>query len=666
MKNFYIVFLLMTGVCFSQSGDLGSFDLGQTTSEEVKMTVYGKDSTAVGLVLLEKGNTYHDESGRNLNLITDYYVRIKIFKKEGFRKATITIPFHNKEKIKDIKGATYNFSDIGAMTTDLMKEEAIFTKKMNKNYSEVSFTLPNIKEGSVIEYHYSLHSPYYEYLNDWYFQSDIPKLESRYDSSILANWKYNIRLNGYLKLDIDNPTIKKQCVSIPGLGGGQCVKLSYAMYDIPSFKEERYLSSRENYISRIIFDLISFTGQEYKEQANSYSDSTTKEVVTKYTTTWKDAERKLKEDFLYNQVSKKKFFKKQLPEAILNEQSSLAKATKAFHFIQSHYSWNSKYYEENKLDLKSSFKEKVGGIRAINLSLYNALQVLNIESYVVVVSTRSNGFVTELFPVVKDFNYMVVKAIIDGKKYFLDASDKYLSFGQVRFNSLNGKVRVLNFKNGGEWDVIKQKEQSSVNTRLKLVLNDEGTLNGVMTKATKGLKASDKRERLDTRTEEQYLEEIESGNPYLEINEYKVEDQRNLNKPLKETFDIVMSDDSNTNENLRIFPFFDERIKENPFKLKERNYPVDFGEVFKYSYSLNLKIPEKYSIKSVPENSSFSLPGRAGLFMLKVQQKENEVNIFMRYSINKKRYNTAEYQKLKEFFNQIIKAQNSFIEISAN
>ncbi|MBL4604508.1 MAG: DUF3857 domain-containing protein [Flavobacteriaceae bacterium] len=666
MKKIYIVFLLMTGICFSQSGDLGSFKLGQTTIKEVKMKVYDKDSTAVAVVLLEKGNTYHDESGRNLNLITDYYVRIKILKKEGFAKATVTVPWYKKEKIKDLRGVTYSLSETGAMIANKMQEASVFRKKINKNFSEVRFTLPNIKVGSVIEYRYSLHSEYYENLNDWVFQSDIPKVESRYDSSILANWKYNIRLNGYLKLDIDNPSVKKLCVSIPGLGGGQCIKLSYAMFNVPAFKKEKHLSSRKNYTARLIFDLISFTGQEYKESANSYSQSTTKEVVKKYTNTWKDVDGFFKKDVFKSQLSKSKFLKKELPSKIINETNKYQQANLTFNFIQKHFNWNNYYWPKDKLNVKESYQEKTGSIVAINISLYNALQALDIESYVTILSTRGNGFVTELFPVINDFNYVIVKVIINGKRYFLDATDKYLGFGQVRFDCINGKVRVLDFKNGSYWDVIKLKEQSSVNTRLKLTLNDQGVFKGVMTTMSKGYSASDKRERLDTRTNEQYLEEIETVNPYLEINEYKVIDQGVLEKPLKESFDIEMFDDSNSNENLRIFPFFDERIKENPFKLKERKYPVDFGKIIKYSYSLNLKIPEKYTIKNVPKNTSFSLPGKAGLFMLKVQQKENEINIFMRYSINKKIFHAAEYQKLKEFFNQIITAQNSFIEISTN
>lgn len=666
MKKSCLLILLFTSFCFSQTRSLGSFKIGQTTIEEVKMKIYDKDSTAKAVVLLEKGNTYHDESGRNLNLITDHYVRIKILKKEGFDKATVTVPSSWEQKIKDIRGATYNLSSTGTMIASQMQESSIYTKKINKNYSEITFTLPNIKVGSVIEYRYSLHNPYKDYLNDWYFQSDIPKVESQYTSSILANWKYNIRLNGYLKLDVDNPTLIKQCANIPGFGGGQCIRLSYAMFNIPAFKEEKYMSSKKNFISRLIFDLLSFTSHEYKERTDSYSNSDTKEVVKKFTDTWKDAEKKLKDNFLDNQISKKSFFKKQLPKEILNERDPYKRATKAFKFIQKHFSWNSKYYEEDRIDVKSIFKEKVGGIRGINLSLYNTLQALDVESDVVVLSTRQNGMVTELYPVINDFNYMVVKATINGKSYFLDATDKYLDFGQVRFDCLNGKARVLDFKKGGYWDVVTSKEQSSVNTRLQLTLNEENVFKGVMTTTSRGYRASDKRRRLDTRSEEQYLEEIETENPYLEISNYTPTNQHILEKPLKESFELEIFDDSETYDYLRIIPFFDERIKENPFKLKERKYPVDFGTTSKYSYSLKLKVPEKYTIKSVPENSSFTLPGKAGLFMLKVQQKENEVNIFMRYSINKKKFYTAEYQKLKEFFNQIIKAQNSFIEISTN
>lgn len=661
MKKFLLILFLVAYNGYAQKND--SFKLGQTTEQELKMKVYENDPEAIGLVLLDKGNTYHDESGRNLNLISDFYERIKIFKKEAFKKATVKIRIFGDEKIKDIRAVTYNLAADGSIQTDEFQEKDVFTKDLGNEWKEVSFTLPNVKEGSVIEYRYSLHSPYYDGLDDWVFQSDIPKKESRYEAAILANWKYNVRIKGFLSLDEDNPSVVKQCVSIPGLGGGNCVKFSYAMYDVPAFQKEDYMTSERNFISRLIFDLISFTSQEYKENANSYSQSTTRTKVKKYTSTWKDADKELKDRFLNNQTSKKSYFKKQLPAEITNEADPLKKTQKAFKYIQNHFNWDGKYFSGEKMNVKKGFDEKSGGIDIINLSLYNTLQALGIESYPVVLATREKGIPTDLFPVINDFNYIIVKAVINGKSYFLDATDKFLAFGQVHFRCLNGKVRVLDFKKGSYWEGIRMNQASSIGTKLNLKLTEENAFVGKMTITQRGYKASSKREELTTMSNEQYLEKMESQNVYLEVKDHKVKNRGDLDKALIEEFDVEFFDDSETYDNIRINPFFDERVTQNPLKLKERKYPVDFGIPSRYTYNLSLEIPEKYAVKKIPEDIRFVLPNQGGLFMMKAQQKGNKVNIFMRYMFNKRVYSSEEYQSLKEFFNKLIQAQNSYIEI---
>ncbi|MFD2568702.1 hypothetical protein [Pseudotenacibaculum haliotis] len=662
MKKILLLFFIVAYSGHAQKND--TFKLGQTTEEELKMTSYTNDPEASAVVLLDKGNTYHDESGRNLNLISDYYERIKIFKKEAFNKATVKIRIYGEEKIKDIRAVTYNLASDGAIKTDEFQSKDVFTKDLGNKWTEVSFTLPNVKEGSVIEYRYSLHSPYKQNLNDWVFQSDIPKIQSRYTAAILANWKYNVRIKGFLTLDEDKPSIVNQCVSIPGLGGGNCVKFSYAMYNIPAFQKEEYMTSERNFISRLIFDLISFTSQEYKENANSYSQSTTRTKVKKYTSTWKDADKELKDRFLNNQTSKKGFFKRQLPAEILNEADPMKKAKKAYKYTQQHFNWDGSYFSGQEMNVKKGFEEKTGGVDVINMSLYNTLQALNIESYPVVLATRQKGIPTDLFPVINDFNYIIVKAVINGKNYFLDATDKFLAFGQVHFRCLNGKVRVLDFKKGSYWEGIRMNQASSVGTKLNLKLNEENAFEGKMIVTQRGYKASDKREELTTMSKEQYLEKVESQNPYLEIKDHKVLNKGQLDKELVEEFDVEFFDDSETYQNIRINPFFDERITQNPLKLKERKYPVDFGIPSRYTYNLSLEIPEKYTVKKIPEDIRFVLPNQGGVFMMKAQQKENKVNIFMRYMFNKRVYSSEEYQSLKEFFNKLIQAQNSYIEIT--
>ena len=104
--------------------------------------------------------------------------------------------------------------------------------------------------------------------------------------------------------------------------------------------------SKKNYMSKLSFDLESFTD--------------TRGAKTKYTTTWKEADKKLKSIFFNNQTSKKSYFKNKIPEHFLYLQDNLEKAKNIYNFIQSHYSWNGKYWSNKDEKVKQAFKNKTG------------------------------------------------------------------------------------------------------------------------------------------------------------------------------------------------------------------------------------------------------------------------------------------------------------------
>lgn len=644
MKKRILLLLLVTyNIAIAQKKK--SAKMGQTTLEELRMTVYDKDSTAAAVVLYEHANRYPDINNNEIPR-TDYYYRIKILDKSSFDLADITIPLYQEQRIADISATTYNLTKNGSLIKENLLEENIFTVEENENWTTKKFTLPNIKEGSVIEYKYSILSPYLQ-IKDWYFQSDIPKIKSEFDASILGNYQYNIKISGYLKLEKHEASVDKKCVYINGIGDGACVIYSYAMYNIPAFKEEEYMLSKENYISKLSFTLKSTT---------SY-----KGVVKKLTTNWKEADKSLKKYFFNNQTSKVSFFKKNIPKNILNTDNTLAKSKKIFSYIQNHFTWNEKYWTNEDAKVKEAFQEKKGGVGEINISLYNSLKAANIEADLVVLSTRNNGLTTKLFPIIYDYNYVIVKTTIDGISYFLDATDKFLPFGQVPVRTLNGEARIINFKKKSSWTVLKPKIKTVKNISAELTLNEEGIFSGNLMINHLGYFASSKRKSISSYTKESYLENFESKNANLEVEDYEHKNLSDLDKPLQELFSIKIEMNEELGNKTRINPIFFERIKRNPFKLKERHYPVDYAYPSRIKYSLNLNLPENYIVTQIPKDVAFSLPNNGGSFILKTIKKENSITVYTMLNINKKIYNANEYLTLKEFYKQLIIAENRYI-----
>ncbi|MCF2875461.1 MULTISPECIES: DUF3857 domain-containing protein [unclassified Tenacibaculum] len=643
-KIFLISFYLLALNCFAQESK--STRIGNINILELTMKEYEKDTTANAVVLYEHANYFLDKK-RNYNKTTDYYFRIKVLKKGGEDKATIKIPFYGDEKVHSIKGITYNLSDQNKILKTHLEENEIYTVDLYSKWKEITFTLPNIKPGSVIEYKYSVTSPY-SGIDDWYFQSDIPKIKSDFTAAILGNWKYKIRMIGFLKLNRDKTSVKKNCIDTPSFNNGDCLILNFGMDDIPAFKEESHMLSKENFISKLAFELESYT---------NLSGS-----VKKFTKTWKDADKNLKYNFLDNQISKKSFFKNELKASLFNIEDELQKAKEIYKAIQNHFSWNEKYWPSRKVRIKKAYKNKTGNIFDINLSLYNALQAANIKSYLVLTSTRNKAVPTKLHPVINDFNYLLVKAVINNKTYFLDATNKKLPFGLIRYMALNGDGRVMDFKKGSYWETINLSKKTYKTTKAILSFNDENELNGSLMIASNGYFAVNDREEISENSKENYIENFESNYSSIEVENLEFINLDKNEKTLQQVYDITFEDFDLENK-IRISPFLINKFTKNPFKLNNRDYPIDYGFPRSYTYLLTLKLPQGYQLKKLPKNKALALPNKGGKYVLNIKNINNTINVYFKLSINKRTYTNNEYYHLKEFYNQAIKTQDVFIEI---
>ena len=126
MKKLLLLLLLVTTISSAQRKK--SAKMGQIHLTELHQKIYGKDSSAIAVVLFEQGNTYIN-SNKNYDFTTDYYFRIKILKKEGFEKSIIKIPTYKKETVDKIKGITYNLEDDLGMQKTVLQKKDIFRNK---------------------------------------------------------------------------------------------------------------------------------------------------------------------------------------------------------------------------------------------------------------------------------------------------------------------------------------------------------------------------------------------------------------------------------------------------------------------------------------------------------------------------------------------------------
>ncbi|WP_179320221.1 DUF3857 domain-containing protein [Winogradskyella helgolandensis] len=637
--RFLIVALLVTFLGFSQDYNVAM----EVLKSDLELTSYSKDSTANALVIYDYGNSFVDDKTFWLRVQNEQ--KIKILRTDGIDRGQFEVKLYkgktSQEKIENIKGTTYNLENGEIRKTHLTKA-AIFEEE-NEKYTLVRFVLPNVKVGSVITVSYETQSRFMSKYHPWYFQGEDPVLYSEYNTSIPANYEYHIKLVGGIPLDTHDISLKKQCLVLGNGASADCSISKYIMKNIPAYKPEDYTTTSLNYTSRVEYEMSVFKTFDGR--------------TDKITKTWEDADHELKTDSDFGrQISKKSLVKDILPDSISSISDQLKKAKAIYKYVLNNYKWNGKS-ERYDVSIKTLTKDKVGSAFEINLLLENLLSNEGIKVFPILMSTRNNGLATKVYPVLSDFNYVILKALIDDKSYYLDATDPYLSFGELPFKALNQYGRLINFEEGSYWEDINVNNFSGRIHRVELSSFEDDQFGGTIKSIFQGYHSHKSKRQFN-----------ENPNDYLEkkINDYTnitIEDHEVLDtdtSTFNETMDISIQPEFIGNK-IYFNPFIIKFFDKNPFQLQERTYPIDFGYKDIYNYSMIIKLNDNLQVIDIPESVNYALPNKSGSLLFNIESKNNEILLYFLVKFNQAIYPPDYYPYLKSFMDKVVELQNNTI-----
>ncbi|MEI9810611.1 MAG: DUF3858 domain-containing protein [Bacteroidota bacterium] len=109
-------------------------------------------------------------------------------------------------------------------------------------------------------------------------------------------------------------------------------------------------------------------------------------------------------------------------------------------------------------------------------------------------------------------------------------------------------------------------------------------------------------------------------------------------------------------------PMFGEGYKENPFKSAVRFYPVEMPYKMDETYLLQLSVPEGYVTDELPKQLVVKLnEADDGIFEYRIDESGGTISLRSRLRINRSYFQPEEYEKLREFFNMIVKKHSEQI-----
>ena len=653
MRQFLTLFLIFS---IYTNSIAQTFDFGKVSISDFSRTDLDSNANAIVLNEFGRSSVFVDDYDNRVKLQHEYHVIIRINNKEGFKKANFEIPSYKRgsyvrDYFDELKAVTYNLEN-GRIEKTELENKKVFKENYSANLDLNKFTLPNIKEGSIIEVSYrTLEQDLFNF-KTWEFQDDIPKIQSQYIAIIPASFAYNVVLRGPYKLSDQKAEALKEFIFLDGLRM-DCSKLTYTMKNIPAFMEEDYMTSPTNFKSAIYYELESIF----------YPSTGSKKTFSK---TWKDVDTDLMNEKTFGgQLKKTDLFKANLATILSPTDTKLEKAKKIYNYINKQIKWNNYLGKYAETGIEKALEKRTGNIGDINLALVTALLAADLEAYPIILSTRRNGTPNGLFPVLSDFDYVIACVDIDGVKYKLDASNLYLPFGQLPLQCLNERGRIIYSKKSSDWFPLTAQESSDVNYILEGSLNDQFKIKGKLTISSSGNKALLKRQHIAKfNSLEEYWEKLDEEMPNITLTKSSIQNLEDIDQLLIEEFDVILDVSKQMEQDILVLaPNIIDRISYNPFKAQERTYPVDMGFKSKTLYSVKLTIPDHYEIAEKPQNASLALPESTAKYRYVTQVNGNQLEILQSLAFNKPIFSVDEYFSLKELYSRIIQQQKLDIKL---
>jgi len=597
----------------STNGQKAPVKFGKIDIADLEMTVYPLDSTAEAVILCDYGNFNPNE-----NKFTRI-LRVKILKKEGTRHANLIIPGSEKSLIR---GRTYNLVD-GEIVTEKLKNESIFKEKITDYTYELRVGMPNVRVGTIFEISYSR-----SYIpREWRFQDEIPVRWS--ELRLPEHTYYSLQKNfmGYEPLK-------------------EASDSRWVAENMPAFQSEPYVNSPSNYIRKVELEISSIN---IPGGGGVFMD---------FTSSWHAVNKYFYESLSFGEMTRGAFLHfaneaKEIEESCTTDREKIIAAHKTIRDV---VQWN----KRNRLFPYSNLNfiynnKKIGSSADINFLLLQLLKKLDLEVYPMITSTRGNGMVYEYFPTVEGFNYVIVYVKSGDDSYFLDATDRFCPAGMLPQKCLNGKGFLI-MRDKGQWIEIPLKKPSTKMVYCDMALDENGSLKGSLSYQRTDYSAAWFRKRFDGfNSTEEYLDDFEKNNSDCVVSDFSIEDLEDLDKPVIANYQLEMMNKAMVmGDEIFLEPILFEKISENPFRIEERDYPIDFNYPRSTVYIAKFIVPEGYIIEEMPEACRMILKNNSATFTYSITPRENTIQVMYNFVLSKPVYFQMEYKELKELYNHIV------------
>jgi hypothetical protein len=598
-------------------------------------------------LLKEASVRFTQQSGGIVALI-DHLIRIKVHTDEPVfitEASMVGIPFYfseNMERITNLEGIThqpdgsfYQFNGRDARIVDL-----------NSRYRILEFEMPEVQQGSVIEYKYTLQRRYIEELPDFHFSQRVPVREVNF---YLQNEDYmrfdTIEENIDFELSYSEQRVDTS--SIPFVFTYErpdpvFIQIWRAQ-EIPAIDAAAFVSSLDDIRGKLKFQVSEFgLPRQPLENSWEFVAAQIQRNANPYQTLEANSELLQAGSALFDEIADP-----------VQRQDSI------FHYVnrRAQFDGVGAVFAENRL--MHVLEGYPSNQAEINMVLLALLRGAGIDARPLYISGREFGRINKSFPSLYQFNRMLVVSEIEGKKRFMDASFSHSMPDLIPVESYNEQGMILS---GREYEWVEISPERSLfymEIDMDASLSAEGHLSGTLKATTRGYPARQIRSDLsrgvplDEIAKESFFEvypESEISNAIIEISGSDMDLVQVETDFRIENYSVTFSD------GIEFRPMVVGYLFGNPFESAERNVPVTLDAPENLSISYRIQLPAGFTTDVAGETRSTNLRG-AELFE-EYLTDGNIIEYSFDIDISRKEFPPDQYSELRRLYERWVMLSN--------
>ena len=563
---------------------------------------------------------------------------MKIFSDPDKRYSHQEIPTNKSVTVVRIKARTIHPNgDQFLVNEQDVREKSLLSEYMLYSDAKIQeFYFPRMDTNCVVEYEYQLRFTSLLYWGDWFFQTHLPTLHSRYTLITPKDFDFKVKvLNDRIEPKIDFHKGRKIFI--------------WETSNKEALNKEVFMPPTADIAPRLVFSPLQF-----RFDGEIYSSKN-----------WDDIAR------WYWQISQPETIPGQevnlLASELVSGSDSKEKKIKAiFDYIQEQIRYISIAIGTGafKPHLCADVLEYgYGDCKDMTSLLITLLKATNIQAFPALLSTKGHRTLLADMPKVKQFDHVVVTVPLNDEYIWLDPACRNCQFGQLPFE--DQKTSALLIKpDGGELTVTPETEEDEnvARTFWEIKLNSDCSASGNLIIDATGQEQLAFRASL-TELKPQRRRKALTGflsswlvDPYLIEYEFRNFEEKDSNILIEANFaagrfgvkdqdKLFLPVNLNTQSYLNLM-----------FPHEQRDFPVLFDYKFINVDEMALQIPAEFEIDHLPKD--IRLDEAFGLFESTYKLEEDKI-IHKRVFVRRKVYLPVErYTQLKDFYDRAAEEDN--------